>query len=31
MIVYMNSMIICCWWWICMPKVIYVGRLCFWV
>jgi len=21
----------CCWWWICMPKVIYVGILCFWV
>jgi len=31
MVVYMNWMIICCWWWICMPKVIYVGILCFWV
>jgi len=29
MIVYMNWMIICCWWWIYMPKVIYVGILCF--
>ena len=29
MIVYMNWMIIDCWWWICMPKVMYVGMLCF--
>jgi len=29
MIMYMNWKVNCCWWWIHMPKIIYVGMLCF--